>query len=61
MSSINPRVEIITAHIPITMKFSSALPNRNVAAKNENDVASPPKGGMSLCESLISYFLFLVE
>ena len=53
-SSIKPINEITTAHIPIVIKSWSALPKKIVDTKKANEVAIPPKGGMSLLLSLFS-------
>ena len=58
MSSRNPIIEIITAHIPIITKSWSALPRKKVVIKKAIEVAIPPKGDMFLWLNLFSILLF---
>ena len=58
MSSSNPIIEIITAHIPIITKSWSALPRKKVVIKKAIEVAIPPKGDMFLLLNLFSLLLF---
>lgn len=58
MSSSNPIIEIITAHIPIITKSWSALPRKKVDTKKAIEVAIPPKGDMFLLLNLFSLLLF---
>ena len=53
MSSSSPTIEIITAHIPIIKKSSSALPKKMVDTKKANEVAIPPNGDIFCC--LVSF------
>ena len=58
MSSSSPIIEIITAHIPIVIKSSSALPRKTVDIKKANEVAIPPNGDIFLLPSLFSSPIF---
>ena len=54
MSSSNPIIEIMTAHIPIVINSCSALPKKIVAMKKAIEVAIPPNGDMFLLFNLFS-------
>ena len=58
MSSSSPTIEIMTAHIPIIKKSSSALPRKAVDTKKENEVAIPPNGDIFSLFSLFSFEIF---
>ena len=58
MSSSSPTIEIITAHIPIVTKSSSALPRKEVDIKKATEVAIPPNGDIFLSFSLFSFPMF---
>ena len=54
ISSSNPIIEIMTAHIPIVIKSCSALPKKIVAMKKATEVAIPPNGDIFLLLNLFS-------
>ena len=58
ISSSNPIIDMITAHIPIIMKSWSALPRNKVVVKKAIEVAIPPNGDMFLLLNLFSLLVF---